>query len=353
MKKFTFIFLIIIACEDSSISVNSYMDHQIIYTSRRWWNYDIYIGDIYGFNTTHLTKNKWIDFNPTVSFDGSKIAFISDRDGNREVYVMELNWMDGFTKWEGKNLINITNSPENDWFPKFSPVSYKIVYASYFPSNDNYDIFTMNYDGSGKKNITNSKSYEKYPQFSVDGSYIIYQGWVKGKKDIFFSNLLETNRINLTNNPSSNDVISLGKAFSPDGNKIVFTSDRDGSMNIYKMNSEGSNHEQLTFNEANDFEPAFSPDGSFIVFTSLRDGNKEIYIMDNNGLNMINISNNEADDWNPRIFPDSKKIVFQSLRDGSDNWEIYVMNMDGTNQKNISNYKGTDYSYVVLPLLKP
>ena len=349
MKKITFIFLIIIACEDSSES-EPYIDPHIIYTSRRWWNYDIYIGDMYGFNTTHLTKNKWLDFNPTVSFDGSKIAFISDRNGNRDVYVIDLNWMDGFTKWEGKNLINVTNSPENDWFPKFSPVSYKIVYASYFPLNDNYDIFTMNYDGSGKKNITNSKSYEKYPQFSVDGSYIIYQGWVKGKKDIFFSNLLESNRINLTKNPSSNDIISLGNAFSPDGNKIIFTSDRDGNMNIYKMSSDGSNHEQLTFNEANDFEPVFSPDGSFIVFTSLRDGNKEIYIMDNNGLNMFNISNNDADDWSPRIYPDSKKIVFQSLRDGLLNWEIYVMNIDGSTQRNLTNNPSTDYSFVILPL---
>ena len=68
----------------------------------------------------------------------------------------------------------------------FSPIENKIVYTRYFPQNDNYDIFIMNDDGSDKKNLTRTNSYEKYPQFSPDGSFLIYQGWQKGKMDIFF-----------------------------------------------------------------------------------------------------------------------------------------------------------------------
>ena len=337
-------------CENIGKIDKSYLDAHIIFTSRRWWNYDIFITDIYGNKITHITKNKWLDFNPEVSNDGDKLAFISNRDGNREIYIADLVWLDGYTQWEGQNLKNITNSPENDWTPKFSPTSSKIVYVTYFPDNDNYDIFTMNFDGSNKENITNTKSYEKYPQFSPDGSFIIYQGWKNGKMEIFFSNLLDKNHINVTSNNSSNDIISRGNSISPDGQKIVFTSERDGNRNIYVMNIDGSKQTKLTSNPKNDYEPIFSPDGKKIVFTSERDDNKEIYIMDLDGENLINLSNNLADDWNPRYYPDSKKIVFQSIRDGSQNWEIYIMQIDGTKQINLTNDPSTDYSYVILPL---
>ena len=171
--------------------------------------------------------------------------------------------------------------------------------------------------------------------------------------EIFFSSILDENNINLTRNTQSHDIMSHGNAMSPDGQKIVFTSERDGNRNIYLMNTDGSDQTQLTLHAAHDSEPIFSPDGMTIVFTSERDGNKEIYIMNNNGLNLKNLSNNPADDWNPRYYPDNHKIVFQSLRDGPANWEIYMMNLDGKRQTNLTNHPRTDYSFVILPLKNP
>ncbi len=346
--KFIIFLLFFISCNKTGGIDQSYIDPHIVFTSRRWWNYDIFISDIFNSSMTQLTKNKWIDFNPTISKDGSKLAFISDRDGNREIYITDLIWMDGYTQWQGQNLTNITVSSQNDWTPRFSPVEDKIIFTTYFPDNDNYDVFIMNSDGSNKINLTNTKFYEKYPQFSPDGSFIIYQAWQKGKMEIFFLNILEKNKINLTRNVLSHDIISHGNAFSPDGQKIVFTSERDGNREIYIMNSNGSNQIRLTENPSHDYEPIFSPDGQKIVFTSERDGNREIYIMDINGGGLSNLSNNAGDDWNPRYFHDGNKIVFQSTRDG--NWEIYLMKLDGKGQRNLSNHSSTDYSYVVLPL---
>ena len=342
------------SCSNTGVTEDPYIDPHIIFSSRRWWNYDIFITDIYGGHMTHLTKNKWLDFNPAVSPDGSKLAFVSDRDGgNREIYTMDLVWMDGYTQWEGRNLTNITQTQGHDWTPKFSPSNDKIVYTTFFPETDNYDVFLMNVDGTEKKNLTNSTWYEKYPQFSSDGSFIIYQAWQKGKMEIFFTNLLDENNINLTRNTQFHDIMSHGNAISPDGQKIVFTSERDGNRNIYLMNTDGTDQTQLTLHAAHDYEPIFSPDGMTIVFTSERDGNKEIYIMNNNGLNLKNLSNNPADDWNPRYYPDNHKIVFQSLRDGPVNWEIYMMTVDGKRQTNLTNHPRTDYSFVILPLNNP
>ena len=300
---------------------------------------------------TQVTKNKFIDFNPAISPDAKKLAFVSDRSGNRDIFIADLEWLDGHTQWIAKNLTNITNSSENDWTPAFSPIANQIIFSTYFPENDNYDIFIMNDDGTQKENLTNTTSYEKFPQFSPDGSFIIYQGWQKGKMEIFFTSLLDKNRINLTRNINSNDIISHGNAFSPDGQLIVFTSERDGDRNIYIMQTNGDNQEKITNHNSNDYEPSFSPDGQLIVFTSERDGNKEIYIYDLESKNISNLTKNSSDDWNPRFYYDSSKIIFQSKRDG--NWEIYSMNYNGENQRNLTNHSSTDYSFVVLPLINP
>tara|TARA_Y100000768_G_scaffold383984_1_gene367122 strand:- start:4690 stop:5772 length:1083 start_codon:yes stop_codon:yes gene_type:complete len=352
--KWISIFFILIhffACDNNTLTQNQYIDPQIIFSSRRWWNYDIFISDIYNSNVTQLTKNKWIDFNPSISNDSKKLLFVSDRDGNREIYITNLEWLDGHMKWRGSNLVNLTNSNENDWTPSFSPVENKIIFSTYFPENDNYDIMLMDDDGKNKENLTNTPSYEKYPQFSPDGSYIIYQGWVGGKMEIFFLGLLDRNIMNITRSAKSNDIISHGNAFSPDGESIVFTSDRDGNKNIYITKINSSEINQLTIHASNDYEPTFSPDGESIVFTSERDGNREIYSIELATKKIKNLTESIGDDWNPRFYPDGRKIVFQSTRDN--NWEIYMMNLNGRNQINLTNHPSTDYSFVVLPLINP
>ena len=79
------------SCSKTGVVEEPYIDPHIIFSSRRWWNYDIFITDVFGGHTTQLTKNKWLDFNPAVSSDGSKLVFVSDRDGgNREIYAVDL-----------------------------------------------------------------------------------------------------------------------------------------------------------------------------------------------------------------------------------------------------------------------
>ena len=352
-NKFTLLALCLLlaACENAGNFQTQYVDPHIIFSSRRWWNYDIYITDIYSGNMTHITKNKFIDFNPVVSRNSKKLAFVSDRNGNRDIYLADLEWLDGYTQWRAGNLTNITGSIENDWTPVFSPVDERIVFSTYYPDNDNYDIFIMDYDGGNKENLTNTTGYEQFPQFSPDGSFIIYQGWQKGKMEIFFTSLIDKNRINITRNNNFHDIISHGNAFSPDGQTIVFTSERDGDRNIYITEVSGNNQIKLTSHKSNDYEPIFSPDGQTIVFTSERDGNKEIYSYNFQSNLIKNLSNNSADDWSPRYYPNNQKIVFQSYRDG--NWEVYTMNPNGSDQVNLTNHPSTDYSFTIVPLIDP
>jgi len=127
--------------------------------------------------------------------------------------------------------------------------------------------------------------------------------------------------------------------------KIAFSSNRDGTAQIYSMNSDGSGALRLTNDAANDEYPRWSPNGSRIVFQSDRDnvfsGMADIYVMNTDGSGQSRLTNDANDDGAPAWSPDGSKIVFQSVRNGV-NYQIYVMNADGSGQVNVSNSAAND-----------
>jgi len=157
-----------------------------------------------------------------------------------------------------------------------------------------------------------------------------------GDVEIYVMNANGTNQTNLTNNSAYDDSPSL----SADGSKIAFHAIRFGNSEIYVMNANGTNQINVTNNSADDSSPSFSPDGSKIAFISDRDGNEEIYVMDANGSNLNRLTNNSAADSQPSFSPDGSRIAFSSNRDGS--YEIYVMDANGTNETNVTNNSAFD-----------
>jgi Tol biopolymer transport system component len=127
--------------------------------------------------------------------------------------------------------------------------------------------------------------------------------------------------------------------------KILFSSDRTTSGDIYAMNPDGTGVVQLTSTAGVDEQPAWSPDGSHIAFSSARNsatgGGLDIYVMDANGANVRRLTTAVGDDTAPAWSPDGNKIAFQSKRNGNTP-EIYVMNTDGTNQTRLTNNAAQD-----------
>ncbi len=154
---------------------------------------------------------------------------------------------------------------------------------------------------------------------------------------------------NLTNNLEDDDL----PAWSPDGSKVAFTSNRDGMGEIYVMSSDGSGVTRLTFTSAREGAATWSPDGKKIAFDSERDGNTEIYIMDADGSKQSRLTFNPTSDVGPVSFsPDGKRIAFARNAAGGlavFNYDIYTMNADGSDVKQLT----TDPGYDAEPMWSP
>ena len=268
--------------------------------------------------------------------NANKIAFASDRDGNYEIYVMNE---------DGSGLKRLTNNPDEDVFPSWSPDGRKIAFES--RRDGNPEIYVMNADGTEQTNLTKSSSREQNPSWSPDGQKLAFHSLKNDNHEICVMNSDGSEPKRLTNN-RTND---MGPSWSPDGMKITFTAQRDGNHEIYIMNSDGSEPKRLTDNPAFDRSPAWSPDGGKIAYVSDRDGNFEIYVMNTNGGELRRLTNNSANDGNSSWSSDGKRIAFVSNRDG--NREIYVMNTDGSEQERLTNNPAADRFPCWLPISPP
>lgn len=116
--------------------------------------------------------------------------------------------------------------------------------------------------------------------------------------------------------------------------KIAFSSTRDGNLDIFIVNADGSSARNLTQHDAIDDQPFLSPDGSQIAFISNRDQNFEIYLMNSDGSNQRNLTNHGANDFLPSWSPDSSRVIFISDRSGVR--DIYSIRTDGTDLQQLT-----------------
>lgn len=249
------------------------------------------------------------------------MVFSSDRDGNAEIYVMNL-----------ANLAaaRITNNSAQDVQPALAPDSVQIAYVS--NQNGNNEIYLFGVSGGTASNITNNIGDDQQPTWSPDGNWIAFTTNRDGNQEIYVMRRDGTELRNLTNNPFSDFAPTW---FSSGGVEwIAFTSTRDGNQEIYKVRPDGTGLTNLTLNPANDHSPAGFIGGTTLAFVSDRNGNWDIYTMNDMGGSITNITNNPAQDIEPAFNPDGSWISFTTNRDG--NLEIYFAGRNGGNAFNLT-----------------
>jgi len=201
------------------------------------------------------------DYNPMVSPDGTKIVFASDRDGNVELY-----------------LLNIGSTAEPTRLTDTKGCS--VQHATWLP------------DGSGLV-------YESNCQ---DGNFEIYRANLNYAQDKL--NELAVARLvspvaNEATRLTSNNTDDRSPRVSPDGSLIVFSASRDGNAEIYTMGIDGSRQTRITSSTGADDAPTWSPDGSKLLFHSSRDGDLELFVMNRDGSGQVQLTNNAKDDAFP------------------------------------------------------
>ncbi|MDQ3644967.1 MAG: hypothetical protein M3356_05600, partial [Actinomycetota bacterium] len=280
--------------------------------------------------------------------DNGKIAFVSARSGDPEVYTMNP---------DGTEIVRLTENEGLDFWPDWSPDGTKIVYTSFRSSPDgppNLDIFTMNADGTDKTRITEHPAGDLDPAFFPDGRTIVFVREVPDPADPFGPPLSQEIRT-LDTVDGTERMLAQGTepAVSPDGTKIAFergiegaASHESGNHEIFIINADGSGGEtKLTDTpDRREQHPNFSPDGTRIVFDDNfhnPEASGFIYSMKLDGSDVTQLTNRTDKHGLPSYSPDGTKITFTAGQDFL-SMDIWTMDADGSNQRRITTDEAFD-----------
>jgi Tol biopolymer transport system component len=269
--------------------------------------------------------------------DGEKIlgrvAFHSMRDGNAEIYSMNVN---------GNRQSRMTEDPATDTDPAISPDGRDMVFTSNRAKNN--DIFLLSNVGTDAVNLTDNPANDGWARWSPDGNQIVFHSNRDGNFEIYVMDVATR----LTTRLTDYDGIDQFPDWSPNGNRILFRRDAD----IYVLDLATGTTDRLTKAPPLNQMATWSPDGSQIAFMSTRDGYPSVFTMDADGSHQVNrtpkLDVDLASDWMSRApswSRNGKQIYFTSFRPstGGDT-EVFVMDADGSQLRRLTFVIGVDAS---------
>jgi Tol biopolymer transport system component len=320
---------------------------------------------------------------------GQKIAFVSDRDGNEEIYI---------TNSDGTGLTNLTNNSAKDWDPAWSPDGQKLAFLS--DRNGASEIYVMNADGADVHQITNLGTRVSTPIWSPDGKRIAFRA---GDQSVYWT---DSDGNNLTKVYGAGSTYSpVGDiSWSPDGLQLLFSErlvDSDVPTHyrsdLFVVNLDGTGLQTLADSELPEYWPAWSPDGQRIAFVrrstiQINGLGSHVFLVNRDGNQEFNLTENITTACCPQWSPDGQRLAFfvimnlgQGLDRGLyvtrvDDWQlirvhegssdfswspegqyltfssgsdIYVIAIDGSSLANLTEGSGNDSNPVWQPVARP
>jgi len=215
----------------------------IIYTTFRYKNPDLYLINVADGKKTPVSIFPGINAPATWSPDGKRLAVSLSKDGNAEIYTMDT---------DGKNLSRLTNHRSIDTSPAWSPNGMEIAFTS--DRSTSPHIYVMGSDGINLRRLTYQGSYNDQASWSPDGNRIAYSSLNGEQFNIFVIDLVGDKVQLMTSAAGDNQ----NPTWSPDGKHIAFSSNRDGKYQIYMMNSDGTNQRRIIYLEGGGYSPSWS-----------------------------------------------------------------------------------------------
>lgn len=242
---------------------NGVFGSKIAFVSNGTGNKEIYTCDFDGFDPRRLTNNNAITLFPAWSTDGKWMAFTSYRDGNPDLYIRNLS--QGQETKIAKQGINITPA----WTPKKSELAATLSFSG------DQEIYLLTAAGKIIKRLTNNRGIDVAPSWSPDGSQFAFVSDRAGSAQVYIQDVVSGKVRRLTYDGRRN----TQPAWSPRGDKIAYTSEMAGGHNIFVIGLDGQDPVQLTYDSRDNESASWSPDGSLIAFSSSREGPFRIHVM--------------------------------------------------------------------------
>ncbi|MBI4652289.1 PD40 domain-containing protein [Candidatus Desantisbacteria bacterium] len=269
---------------------------------------------------TYIAKREFIK-PPNFSPDGKYILY-----NNYQIKSDNNLYRAHFTDNNTLSVVKLTQSGADDIFPMWCPDSTAIVFSSNRDGNYNlYKMYMTNLDiyYFDDKNIAECNRSEK-DTLSDLNNYTVED--------------MEKKYNNQLTNERGDDFFPVP---SPDGSKILYSSNINGNWDLFVMDSSGQNKTRLTFDPADEEYASWSPDGKKIIFTSSRIKDKDVYMIDCNVNNLMQVTHDEVDEIHPKWIGDSS-IVYEKMSIDKRYSNIWITQENGENGKALTEGKFRD-----------
>ncbi|WP_354698464.1 Tol-Pal system protein TolB [Paraconexibacter sp. AEG42_29] len=260
----------------------------IVFSGTQDGDSDIYALPLDGSPPRNITNTTLREQQPSVSPDGTRVAYKTAVTSPRD----EESWTSGFDGTGARRVTDTTGALRFSTQPGWSPDGTRLLVRSNRDAG-NYDVWSVRAtDGGDPVQLTADAADDRYPAYSPDGRRVAFRSDRAGDPDIWVMNADGSSPVNLT---AGTGRWESAPAWSPDGTRIAFErvsvpGDPDvdpaaaAADEIWTMAADGSGQRRLTDNAFHDEGPAWSPDGTQIVFTSGREEPKgDIWLMDSDG----------------------------------------------------------------------
>jgi TolB protein len=258
------------------------------------------------------------------SLAGTKIYFVSDRSGAKEIWSMD---------YDGSHQQRLTQYNSTSSMPAVSPDGKMFAFTTYAGGNPQIRVHSVE-TGRRLPFYNPVSSVVETPEFTPDGKQMLFATAVGGWVQICMGGIDGSNFRRISNVRA----IEVSPKVNPKtGSDMLFISGRGGRQQLWHMNLDGSDMQQLTTGEGDVANPAWSPNGQQIAFAWTRGyepGNFNIFVMDVATRKPVQLTQGSGRNENPWWAPDGVHLVFTSKRGAST--QIYTMLSDGTNVQQLT-----------------